>query len=302
MADAVQEFEQAFADWQGLKHGFAFWKGRVALYAILRALDIGEGDEIIMPGYTCVVAVNPIKYLNAKPVYVDIEPATCNMDPHLIEGKVTSRTRAIVAQHTYGYPAEMDAILDISSRHGLPVIEDCCLAIGSTYKGRRTGQFGSAAYWSFQWNKTFTTGIGGMVTTDDAELAAKIEQLRHEEACGPGFRETAMLSAQRLVHRALVYPRTIMTIQSVFRWMVDHRLLVGSSATAELQLAAAPEFFKRMSIGQGRAGCRHMRRLEANIAHRREMTNAYDALLDERDWIRPRIPARSARRGSSWRT
>ena len=290
MPDAVRQFEQAFAKWVGVKHAFALWKGRVALYAILRALGIGEGDEVILPGYTCVVAVNPIKYLGARPVYVDIEPATCNIDPDLIEAKITPRTRLIVAQHTYGYPAEMDAILDIAGRHGLAVVEDSCLAVGSTYKGRRTGHFGRAAFWSFQWNKTFTTGIGGMIATDDAELAAKIEHLIREEACRPGFREVAMLSAERLVHRALVFPRTIMMIQSVFRWMVDHRLLVGSSATAEYRQAADRDFFKAMSAGQGRAGCRGVRRLDANVAHRRHMAKVYDALLDERGWPRPKVP------------
>ena len=174
MTDPVRQFEAAFAAWLGARHGLAFWKGRVALYAILRALGVGEGDEVILPGYTCVVAVNPVKFLGARPVYVDIEPATYNLDPDLVESKITPRTKVIIAQHTYGYPAEMDAILDIANRHGLPVIEDSCLAIGSTYKGRKTGTFGLAAFWSFQWNKTFTTGIGGMVTTSDADLAAQL--------------------------------------------------------------------------------------------------------------------------------
>ena len=116
MSEAVRQFEEAFARWLGVRSAFAFWKGRVALYVILRALGIGEGDEVILPGYTCVVAVNPIKMLGAKPVYVDIEPVTYNIAPEQIEAKITPRTRLILAQHTYGYPAEMDAILDIARR------------------------------------------------------------------------------------------------------------------------------------------------------------------------------------------
>ena len=134
------------------------------MYAILRALGVSEGDEVILPGYTCVMDVNPIKYLGARPVYVDIEPATYNLDVRLLEKAITPRTKVIIAQHTYGYPCEMDAILSIAGRHGIPVVEDCCLALGSTYKGKLCGTFGLAAYWSFQWNKPFTTGIGGMAT------------------------------------------------------------------------------------------------------------------------------------------
>jgi len=95
------------------------------MYAILRAIGVGEGDEVILPGYTCVMDVNPIKYLGARPVYVDIEPVTYNMDVSLLEAKITPNTKVIVAQHTYGYPCEMDAIMDIASRHGVTVIEDC---------------------------------------------------------------------------------------------------------------------------------------------------------------------------------
>ncbi|MGB2823391.1 MAG: DegT/DnrJ/EryC1/StrS family aminotransferase, partial [Phycisphaerae bacterium] len=167
----MEEFERLFADWLGGGRAFAFWKGRVAMYAVLRALGVGSGDEVILPGYTCVMDANPIKYLGAVPVYADIEPATYNAPPAEIERKITPRTKVIVAQHTYGYPCEMDGLLDVADRRGIPVIEDCCLALGSTYRGRPCGTFGVAAYWSFQWNKPFTTGIGGMATTSDAGLA-----------------------------------------------------------------------------------------------------------------------------------
>ena len=120
------------------------------MYAILKALDVGDGDEVILPGYTCVMDVNPIKYLGAKPVYVDIDPITYNLDVSLLEETITPQTKVIVAQHTYGYPCEMDAIMAIAARHDLPVVEDCCLALGSKYKGKTCGTFGAAAYWSFQ--------------------------------------------------------------------------------------------------------------------------------------------------------
>ncbi len=142
----VAKFEKAFAERIGVSRAFAFWKGRVAMYAILKAMGISEGDEVILPGYTCVMDVNPIKYLGAAPVYVDIEPVTYNMDVALLEEKITPRTKVVIAQHTYGYPVDMDPLMEIASRHGLPVVEDCCLSLGSLYNGKLCGTFGVASY------------------------------------------------------------------------------------------------------------------------------------------------------------
>src|SRR3989339_2196666 len=124
MTDSVQKFENNFAQRFNNAKAFSFWKGRVALYAILKALGMTENDEVILPGYTCVMDLNPIKYLAARPVYVDIEPKTFNMDVSLLEEKITPKTKVIIAQHTYGYVCDMDAILDIANRHNITVIED----------------------------------------------------------------------------------------------------------------------------------------------------------------------------------
>ena len=290
MTSPVERFEKTFADWLGAGHAFTFWKGRVAMYAILRALGVGEGDEVILPGYTCVVVANPVKYVGAKPVYVDIEPVTYNIDPAQIEAKITPRTRLIVAQHTYGYPAEMDAIMDIANRHGLPVVEDSCLAVGSTYKGRRTGTFGIAAYWSFQWNKTFTTGMGGMATTDDPALAEAIGLRCRQDALDPERKETAMLALQRAVHRAVAFPRFMPAVEWLFRKLSGAGILLGGSTPGEDALQRDDAFFKRMSRSQARAGLRRMQQLDANIRHRRHMKRVYDGLLAERGWPVPEIP------------
>ena len=123
------------------------------MYAILKALGIGEGDEVIIPGYTCIVVANPIMYLQAKPVFVDIDPLTYNIDPGKIEAKITSKTKAIVAQHTYGYPCEMDAVMDIAERHGVPIIEDCCHTFLSAYRVQKVGSFGVGSFYSYEWGK-----------------------------------------------------------------------------------------------------------------------------------------------------
>lgn len=289
-AHSTKQYQLAFADRVGAAAAFAFWKGRVALYAILKGMGIGQGDEVIMPGYTCVMAVNPIVYLGAKPVYVDIEPRTYNINPDLIEAKITPRTRLMIAQHTYGYPADMDAIMDISCRKGLPVVEDCCLALGSRYKGRLAGTFGVAAYFSFQWNKPFTSGLGGMAVVHDRELASRIEPIIERELVRPTMREIAMLRAQLLVYRTVIYPRTTALAQSVFRWLTRKSLVVGSSSTCEFQPRMETGFFKGMSQMQARVGLRQLAELGDNIEHRRRMTRLYDDLLREKGWPVAAVP------------
>ena len=286
----IHTFENEFAARLHAQHAFAFWKGRVAMYAILRSLGVGDGDEVILPGYTCVMDVNPIKYCGAKPVFVDIEPVTYNMDASLLEAKITPRTKVIVAQHTYGYPCDMDAILEIAGKYGIPVIEDCCLALGSTYKGKLCGTMGVAAYFSFQWNKPFTTGVGGMATTSDASLAEKIQALCEQELHPPGMKSSLMLSAQRMVYRTVIFPRTTAMITNLFRWLTKKGLVVGSSSTEEFRPVKPDGFFIGISAGQARAGLRQLKKLDKNIAHRREMKRIYDDLLKQAGMEIPAVP------------
>jgi perosamine synthetase len=289
-ADVCTGYEQAFADFIGTRQAFSFWKGRVALYAILKGMGIRPGDDVILPGYTCVMAVNPIVYLGARPVFVDIDPTTYNIDPDLIAAKITPRTRLIIAQHTYGYPADLDAILDVAGRAGLPIIEDCCLALGSRYKGRLVGTFGLASYFSFQWNKPYTSGLGGMAAVQDANLANKIADICKAEAVTPGAREVNMLRAQLAVYRSLIYPRTTAVAQNAFRLLTRLGLVVGSSSPSELYPRMDADFFKRMSPLQARAGLRQLRRRDASMAHRRRLTKVYDELLAACGWPASKPP------------
>lgn len=289
----IARYCKEFAGVFSAKYAFAFWKGRVALYAILRAIGIQSGDEVIVPGYTCVMDVNPIKYLGAKPIYVDIEPSTFNVNPALLESKITPKTKVIIAQHTYGYPCDMDAIMAIAARRDITVIEDCCLAFGSTYKGKTVGTFGKAAYFSFQWNKPFTTGLGGMAITNDVQLAEKIDRLCDSELRKPSVKEAMMLAAQLVVYRMLIYPKTTALAQNIFRYLTKKGVVVGSSSTAEFDPMMAPDFFKGISPIQARSGLRQLAKIDSNIAHRRKIATLYDRLLQEKGWA-PRKYDKSA--------
>lgn len=290
-SEFLKKYQQAFAAKIGAPFAFGFWKGRIALYAILKGMGITKNDEVIVPGYTCVMAVNPIVYLGAKPVFVDIEPVTYNINPNRIEAAITPRTRLIIAQHTYGYPADMNAIMDIAQRRGLPVIEDCCLALGSRYNGRLVGTFGLAAYFSSQWNKPYTTGLGGMAVVHDKEVAGNIEKMIEREVLPPGPRETRMLRAQLAVYRSLIYPRTTALAQNIFRGLTKMGLVVGSSSSAEFNPVMDTDFFKGMSDVQARSGLKQLIRLDRNCAHRKRMAALYEQLLAEKHWPLPTIPS-----------
>jgi len=284
MSENINKYQQILSSFFDVSSAFTFWKGRVALYAALKAMGIGPGDEVIIPGYTCVVDVNPVKYLGAKPVYVDVEPDTYNIDVNLLAEKITPNTKVIMAQHTYGFPCDLDPIMELANANGIKVVEDCCHAFGPTYKGKLAGTFGQAAYFSGQWNKPFTTGIGGMLVTADDELAKKVEDLCKNEMVQPSAKEVFMLFAQLCVYRTFIYPRTTAMAQNLFRFLTKKGLVVGSSTTSELNLEVADDFFKSMSSVQARSGVKQMAKIQKNISHRRKITKLYDQLLTEKGW------------------
>ena len=175
----IKQFEEMFSALVGRKHGIAVCNGTAALDAAVEALGICAGDEIIMPAFTIISCVGQIIRAGAKPVLVDSDPVTWNMDVSQIEGKISPRTKAIMVVHIYGLPAEMGPILDIAQRHGLSVIEDAAEMHGQTYKGEPCGSFGDVSTFSFYPNKHITTGEGGMVVVNDDRLAEECRSLRN---------------------------------------------------------------------------------------------------------------------------
>ncbi len=174
----IDLFERAFAKYLKVKYATSTCNGTVALHLALLALGIGPGDEIIVPTFTYVASVNAISYTGAKPIFVDPLLNTWQMNPKEVEGKITRRTRAIIAVHLYGHPCDMDALMNICKKHKLFLIEDSAEAIGSKYKKQYTGSFGDLATFSFFGNKTMTTGEGGMVVTNNRTLYDKVVHLK----------------------------------------------------------------------------------------------------------------------------
>jgi dTDP-4-amino-4,6-dideoxygalactose transaminase len=177
----VKALEQEVADYVNCQYGVGVASGSDALRLSFAALDIGPGDEVITTPFTFVATANTISHTGARPVFVDVDPRTFNIDPAKIEAVITKRTRAIVPVHLYGQPAEMDEILKIARRHDLYVVEDCAQAIGAEDGARRVGSFGDVACFSFYPTKNLGAyGDGGMVTTNNPDIAERIDVLRRQ--------------------------------------------------------------------------------------------------------------------------
>jgi dTDP-4-amino-4,6-dideoxygalactose transaminase len=213
----VAQFEQAFAEYVGVGHAVALNSGTAALHVALMAHGIGKGDEVITSPFSFVATANSIVYTGAKPVFADIEPDTYNISPDQVHELITSRTKAIMPVHLYGHAADMGAIMEIAEDHNLLVIEDACQAHGATYKGKKVGSFGTGAF-SFYPTKNMTTSEGGIITTDDPDIAARSRMLR------------AHGSKQRYLHEMIGY---------------NFRMTDISAAIGIVQMGRLPEFTEK---------------------------------------------------------
>lgn len=177
----IKELESWFKKYFGVEYAFSFNSGRSAMMAILYSMGIKSSDEILIQSYTCNAVPNPIMWSGARPVYVDIcGTDNLNIDPDDLEKKITINSRAIVVQHTFGFPADMEKIADIAKRHSLKIIEDCAHSLGAEYEGKKIGTFGSASFFSFGRDKIVSSVFGGMAVTNDQSLAEKIEEFQKE--------------------------------------------------------------------------------------------------------------------------
>jgi perosamine synthetase len=203
----VQRFEDEFAKYLGVKHAVAVCNGTAALHTALAAINVKLSDEIVVPSFSFISTANCALYQGAKPVFVDIDPSTYNIDPNKIEEKITEKTKAIIPVHYAGQPADMDSIREIAQKYDLYIIEDAAEAHGALYKGKKIGSLAELACFSFYPNKNMTTGEGGIITTNNDELSEKIRMIRshgqderyHHVILGYNYRMTDMQAALGIV-------------------------------------------------------------------------------------------------------
>lgn len=225
---------------------FPFFKGRVALYAILSAAGIGEGDEVILPGFTCVVVPAAIGYTKAKPVFCDIDPNNYNADPDLIISLISSKTRAVIVQHTFGVPAPIDRLKEICGDEQILLIEDCAHAVGSISGNTPVGMLGDASFCSFQWSKPVTTGLGGVARVNNDYLLNALkeayETLYHE----PGLLTSVGLLLLSEIYSRWYRPQAYWLTRSIYRKASSWGVVQGSSTDVELVDPSMPATYMRL--------------------------------------------------------
>ena len=266
--------EQKYLDEIALRLGaeseglFLTWKGRVALYAILEAMEIGEGDEVILPAFTCVVVPNAILYRGAIPIYVDIEKETLNASYESIVASVSENTKAIICQNTFGLSSDLNRIADFARKKGIYTIEDCTHGFGGTFHGEPNGSFCDAAFYSTQWNKPFSTGIGGIgwVRNDDVQ-----KRLNVSSYADPSWKSRTSLSLLLFVRKNMLRGWNYWPAVKLYRWLSKNNLVLGSSSGSEISDVQKPNGYElRSSQVQYKAGVKALEGLEAVLKRRKQ--------------------------------
>ncbi len=258
---------------------FLYWKGRIALFAILKAIGVKDGDEVVIPGFTCVVVPNAIIYAGGKPVYVDISPDDYNTDISKLENAISPRTKAIVCQNTFGLSSNIEQILEIAQKYGLYTIEDCTHGFGGFYNGKPNGVHCDAAFFSTQWNKPFSTGIGGILLVNKGELVKKISKTE-ETKIRPALFERMILSSLIFFRKYFVNNFTQEKLVSFFRFLSKHNLIIGSNQGNELKNVLMPDnYFKDISSVQVKKGIQQLKRLPRLNELRKKNAKEYTQYL-----------------------
>jgi perosamine synthetase len=254
-----------------------YYRGRVGLYAVLEALGVGAGDEVVTQAYTCVAVPEAVLARGARPVYADVEPDGVNIDPASVRARLTAATRAIVVQHTFGIPARMDALMELARAHGLPVIEDCCHTVAGRLHGDLLGSFGVAAFYSYEWGKPLVVGVGGSVRVNDPQLAARLKR-SHTRLGRPSSLRQLKLAAQYVGFGAVYHPRSYWPVRDAFRWLARAGAVEGNYDVSSLG-EMHEEFTLDMAPMQRILLALKRRSVAKDTAHRRRVVSRYrDAL------------------------
>ena len=289
---AVREFEERFAAYHYMDQAAAASFGRMAFYYILRALDLPSGSEIIFPALTFWVVPEMARRAGLKPVFVDVDPLTFNMDPNGLEAAINERTRAIVPTHLYGRPCEMKEILAVAEQHNLIVIEDCAQAAGARYRGRLVGTFGAASFFSFQMLKGINTYGGGMAMASDRALIAKVREQSQREP-PQSAAEVARRFMAGVVSRSCISPKGYtfwgFPLQAVASLFGDYDLSTYIWEKIRPLDSFPLAYHRRYSNAQALLGMRALAKLDVFNARSREHALRYTrGLSDCRAILTPR--------------
>ena len=290
---AIDAYEREFARRVGVRYGFSFSSGRIGLYGVLRALGIGPGDEVLLQVPTHIVVANAIRFTGARPVYVDCRLDSYNIDLQDAERKITPHTRVLLLQHTFGIPVDLDAALALARRYKLEVIEDCVHALGAMYRGKPVGSFGRAAFFSTEETKTISSTMGGMLVTDDPDLASRVGAF--QAACPwPPPSLTRRYLLKLILYYVLLHPSVHGPMRALYERLGERHPLPRPLGQEEHQGVRPAVYEQRLSNAQAAVALRQLRRLDRNVAHRSTVTGVIDRWLTARGYATPVAPAGSA--------
>ncbi len=285
----VNELEQDFRKYLGINNAISFNSGRSSLLAILKSLDLKEGDEVLLQAFTCNAVPNPVIWAGLKPVYVDCEEKTFNMDVKDLTKKISTRSRAVIIQHTFGLPDFMDEILDICRLYNLILIEDCAHALGAEYKGKKVGTFGKISFFSFSRDKIISSVYGGMVATNDDNLAQKIRDFQEKIGYPSNF-----WILQQLLHPVLMNYLILPTYGFFGKYLliIFQSLHIFSKAVHwKEKRGEKPDYFpKKLPNALAELVLNQFKKIERFSNHRKEIAGLYYGSLVNTDfYLHPRL-------------
>jgi len=272
----------------GAKHSFIFNSGRTGFLAILRGLNLEAGSEVLIQGFTCNALVNPLLWSGLKPIFVDISEATLNLDPSDLERKIGPKSRAVIVQHTFGLPADLERITSICQKNNLILIEDCAHSLGATYQGKKIGTFGKASFFSFGRDKIISSVYGGAVATNDDSLAEKIKKFQDELDFPPNF-----WIVQQLLHPLLINffiaPLYYFGDLGKLCLIALQKIGVLSKAVSEKEKRGErPSYLpKKMPNALAALALNQLKKLEKFVAHQKEIAAFYKKNLPK-NFVLPR--------------
>ena len=248
-----------------------FFRGRVGLHALLKAMGIGQGDQVAIQAFTCIAVPEAVMATGASPLYIDIAHSSFNMSADDLASKVTPKTRAIVVQHTFGIPADMECIIKIATAHGIPIIEDCCHTLASKYKGKDVGLFGAGSFYSYEWGKPLVAGVGGSIRVNDEKLA-EIIKADYVSYNLPDIATQIKIELQYHAFSLLYRPSWYWPVRSLFHWFGGIGLLKGNYNPVD---EIADDFSRRMSPGVEKRLILKIENLERQTQHIRSVSKQY---------------------------
>ena len=282
--DLLEEYQRLFAQTitgSNSISALAFWRGRVALWTILRACGLREENEVILPAYTCDMVPIAVKFAGGKCVYVDVEPGRFNPSLEQIADSITNKTKAIICQHTYGIHQPAHKLAALISNRPITLIEDCCQLISSDSSRGTVTIAGDAAFFSTQWSKPFSTGLGGMAVFPNNQLYAASRDILAAFSKDGNRRRARSLALQLLLYRLTVRPKTKAMIAFLYRWAQRVGMVKGTTTPEEFNYKIPSDYLRGAVNVQAVIGKKQLQQWDKNVEHRRMLTEFYLKHLPE---------------------